>query len=298
MGGTVVVFGPESSCKTSVALRAIAMCQLLKPQLRCVFLDLEGAYEPSWGESLGVDNDKLIYALPDYAEQAVDMTCALIDADDIGIIVLDSLAAMSPENEVISDASKASVGSAGLIISKFYRKMTSAINQAKREGRYPLVIAINQIRHKVGVMYGSPETQPGGWAFRYASKLTLRMYGKDKEDAKISPAVPPFKEVNGEIRKWKVPIASRSFKFDMQTLDIPEHNIHMGRVDAWNTLSTYLKKFGLLTQEKSGKPWVLQGEEYKTQAILRERLALEEDFAAEIEKLAIDTAMHRPIAAQ
>ena len=298
MGGVSVVYGPESSCKTSVALRAIAMCQLLKPQLRCVLLDLEGAYDQSWGAALGVDNEKLMYALPDYAEQAVDMVCALLEADDIGIIVIDSLAAMSPENEVISDASKASVGSAGLIVSKFYRKMTSVINQAKREGRYPLVIAINQIRHKVGVLYGSPETMPGGWAFKYASKMTVRMYGKDKEDAKISPQVPPFKEINGEIKKWKCPIAARSFKLDMQTLTIPEHGLQMGRVDSWNTLSTYLKKFDLLTQEKSGKPWVLRGEEYKTQAILRERLALEEDFAAEVEKLVIDTAMHRPIAAQ
>ena len=293
MGGTSVVFGPESSCKTSVALRAIAMCQLLKPQLRCVFLDLEGAYEPDWGAALGVDNDKLVYALPDYAEQVVDIVCALLEAQDMGIVVIDSLAAMSPENEVISDASKASVGSAGLIISKFYRKMTSAINQAKREGRYPLVIAINQIRHKVGVMYGSPETQPGGWAFKYASKMTVRLYGKEKEDAKISPQVPPFKEVNGVIKKWKVPIAARSFKFDMQTLTIPEHGLQMGQVDAWTTLSTYLKKFDMLTQEKSGKPWVLNGEEYKTQSVLRERLQIELDFRADIERQVIDAAMHR-----
>jgi len=291
MGGCSVVYGPESSLKTSIALRAIAMCQMLKPHLRCVFLDLEGAYEPSWGKALGVNNEKLVYALPDYAEQVVDMVIALCQADDVGTIVIDSLAAMSPENEVISSAEKASVGSAGLIISKFYRKLTTCLNQAKREGRFPLVIAINQIRHKVGVLYGSPETQPGGWAFKYASKMTVRMYGKDKEDPKISPHVPPFKEVYGEIKKWKVPIAARSFKFDMQTLNIPAYGLRMGHVDAWNTVSTYLKRFDMLTQEKPGKPWVLFGEEYKTQAILRERLNIEEDFAAEVEGKLIKIAM-------
>lgn len=291
MGGVSVVFGPESSCKTSVALRAIAQCQLLKPELRCVFLDLEGAYEPSWGEALGVDNEKLTYALPDYAEQVVDMVIALIQADDVGVIVIDSLAAMAPENEIISSAEKASVGGAGLVISKFYRKMTTEINRAKKQGRYPLVIAINQIRHKIGVLYGNPETQPGGFAFRFASKLTVRMYGKDKEDAKISPAVPPFKEIAGEIKKWKVPIAARSFKLDMQTLTLPEHGLKQGNVDAWNTVSTYLKRYGMLTQEKSGKPWVCMGEEYKTQAVLRERLSIEEDFRAEVEAALIKQAM-------
>ena len=184
MGGVSIVYGPESSLKSTLALRAIAQCQILKPHLKCAFLDLEGAYEPSWGKTLGVDNSKLVYALPDYAEQVVDITIALLEAEDIGIVVIDSLAAMAPENEVVSSAEKASVGGSGLIISKFCRKLTTAINQAKRQGRYPLVIAINQIRHKIGVMYGNPETMPGGFAFKFASKMTVRLYGKDVEDKK------------------------------------------------------------------------------------------------------------------
>lgn len=290
MGGVSVLFGPESSCKTSVALRAIASCQQLKPQLRCVFLDLEGAYEPTWGATLGVDNDALVYALPEYAEQVVDMTTALLQADDIGIIVIDSLAAMSPENEVISSSEKASVGGAGLIISKFYRKLTTCINQAKKEGRYPLVLAINQIRHKVGVMYGSPETQPGGFAFKFASKLTVRLYGKDIEDKKLSSAMPVYKEIAGEVRKWKVPICAKSFKMQMASAYIPD-KLKLGHVDSWNTVSTYLKQFGWLHKPKTSGPWHLFGDEYPTLNILRLRLDTEIDFRDEVERKIIKQAM-------
>lgn len=291
MGGVSVLFGPESSCKTSVALRAIACCQQLKPDLKCVFLDLEGAYEPTWGKVLGVDNDKLVYALPEYAEQVVDMTTALLQADDIGIIVIDSLAAMSPENEVTSSSEKMSVGGAGLIVSKFYRKLTTCINQAKKQGRFPLVIAINQIRHKIGVMYGSPETMPGGFAFKFASKLTVRLYGKDVEDKKLSSSIPVYKEIAGEVRKWKVPIAAKAFKMQMATVDVDD-KIVQGHVDSWNTVSTYLKSYGWLAKEKPSQPWTLFGEEYKTLDILKLRLRVETDFRNEVESRIIKQAMN------
>ena len=290
MGGVSVVFGPEASCKTSVALRAIAMCQQLKPHLKCVFLDLEGTYDAKWGEQLGVDNDKLVYSLPDYAEQAVDITVALLQAEDIGMIVIDSLAAMSGENEVTSSAEKASVGQSGLIISKFYRKLTMVVNHAKKEGRFPLVLAINQIRHKVGVMYGSPETQPGGFAFKFASKLTVRLYGKDEEDPKLSTAIPVYKLIQGEVRKWKVPICAKSFKLKMATVDIPDKLVQ-GHVDSWNTISTYLKQFGWLHKPKKSGPWVLFDDEYKTLDLLRYRLSVENDYRDEIESQIIQQAL-------
>ena len=290
MGGVSVIFGPESSCKTSVGLKAIASCQQLKPHLKCVLVDLEGTYEASWGDTLGVDNDKLVYSLPEYAEQAVDIVVALLQADDIGIIMIDSLAAMTPENEVTSSAEKASVGSSGLIISKFYRKLTMEVNRAKKAGRYPLVLAINQIRHKVGVMYGSPETQPGGFAFKFASKLTVRLYGKDEEDTKLSTAIPVYKLIQGEVRKWKIPICAKSFKLKMATVDIPDKLVQ-GHVDSWNTVSTYLKQYGWLHKPKKSGPWVLFGDEYKTLDLLRYRLSVELDYRDDIESQIIKQAL-------
>jgi recombination protein RecA len=291
MGGISVVYGPESSLKTSVALRVIAQCQMLKPQLKCVFLDLEGGYDPAWGEHLGVDNSKLVYALPDYAEQVVDIVISLLEADDIGVVVIDSLAAMAPENEIISSAEKASVGGSGLIISKFYRKLTTSINQAKRSGRYPLVIAINQIRHKIGVMYGNPETMPGGFAFKFASKMTVRLFGKDVEDKKLHASMAAFKEVQGQIKKHKIPITSNSFKFSMSSVAVPAKGLRLGSVDSWNTVSTYLKNYGWLTQEKSGKPWVYDEIEYKTLAALRKALATDPAFLHATESRIIKQAM-------
>jgi len=290
MGGVSIVYGPESSLKSTLALRAIAQCQILKPHLKCAFLDLEGAYEPSWGKTLGVDNSKLVYALPDYAEQVVDIVIALLEAEDIGIVVIDSLAAMAPENEVVSSAEKASVGGAGLIISKFYRKLTTAINQAKREGRYPLVIAINQIRHKIGVLYGNPETMPGGFAFKFASKMTIRLYGKDVEDKKFHASMPAWKEVNGQIKKFKVPVTSRTFKFNMHSVTVPG-KLQLGHVDSWNTVSTYLKNYGWLTQEKPGKPWAFDGEEYKTLKALRNALYEDPLILQEVENRIIEKAL-------
>lgn len=291
MGGVSVVFGPESSCKTSVGLRAIASCQQLKPHLKCVLIDLEGTYDAKWGEVLGVDNDALVYSLPDYAEQAIDIVVALLQADDIGVIMIDSLAAMVPENEVASSAEKASVGTAGLLISKFYRKLTVEVNRARKSGRYPLVLAINQIRHKVGVMYGSPETQPGGWAFKFASKLTVRLYGKDVEDAKLSTAIPVYKLIQGEVRKWKVPICAKSFKLEMATVNI-EDKLVQGHVDSWKTVSTYLKNYGWLHKPKPSGPWELFGEEYKTLDLLRYRLNVEVDYSNMVESKIIKQALH------
>lgn len=303
MGGVSVVYGPESSLKTTIGLKAISQYQQIRPEHKCVLIDLEGTYEPSWGETLGVDNKELIYALPDYAEQVVDITTSLLQADDIGIIMIDSLAAMSPENEVTSSAEKASVGSAGLIISKFYRKLTTALTMAKKEGRYPLILAINQIRHKVGVMYGNPETMPGGFAFKFASKLTVRMYGKDIEEKKVHPTMAAWKELNGEVKKWKVPIVSRSFKFNMGSLNSPKHNLSLGQVDDWNTVSNYLKMYDALRQEKPGKPWklgtydVVTGEvheacwEYKTLKDLRAQLDHEPEFKRGIQKWLVKRAL-------
>ena len=204
--------------------------------------------------------------------------------------VAESLFALA-ENEVTSSSEKMSVGGAGLIVSKFYRKLTTCINQAKKQGRFPLVIAINQIRHKIGVMYGSPETMPGGFAFKFASKLTVRLYGKDVEDKKLSSSIPVYKEIAGELRKWKVPVCAKSFKMQMASASVPD-KLTLGEVDSWNTVSTYLKSYGWLSKEKANKPWVLFGEEYKTLDILRMRLRVEVDFRNEVESRIIKQAMN------
>jgi recombination protein RecA len=261
VGRISIVFGPESSLKTTMALRAIATMQRDHPELKCAFVDVESSFEPTWAAQMGVNTDELIYVLPDYAEQTVDIVDALLTAEDLGLIVIDSLAALITTNEAESSADKAVVGGSGLVIGKLYRKMTLGLSRAKRDGRHPTVICINQIRYKIGVMYGDPEVMPGGQAFKFASALTVRLNGRDMMDKKVHPDLPVAKHVTGIIKKYRVPITSRAFEFDMCSIDDPEAGFEVGRVDDWKTIKPMLQEFNLL--EKSSNGWMVLDKEFK-----------------------------------
>lgn len=287
-GRASIVFGPESSLKTTLALRAIATCQSYWPDKKAVFIDLENSYDPTWGAIQGVDNEAMIYVLPDYAEQAIDIIEAFMYADDVSVIVVDSLAAMIPANEADSSAEKASVGGAGLLISKFYRKATLALSKARKMGRMPTLICINQVRFKIGVMYGDPETMPGGQAFKFFSSMTVRLYGKDIMDKTVHKAMPTFKHCTGVIRKWKVPVNSKSFEFDMGVIEAPTHGVYLGEVDDWKVMQSYLKKFGLLAKgEKAG--WTLNGVSYKNLNEVRDALAGDDQLRIDVRQILFDT---------
>lgn len=278
-GRISLLYGVESSLKTTLALKAIASMQKLEPDKKCVFIDVENSYEPAWGEALGVDNEALIYVLPDYAEQVVDIVEALLYAEDVGVIVLDSLAALITTREIEQSAEKADVGGSGLVVGKLYRKVTLGLSRARREGRLPTFIAINQIRYKIGVMFGDPETMPGGVAFKFASALTVRMYGKDVMDKKIHPALPAWKDCSGIIKKWKVPIVARTFEFKMNTID--REGWKVGQVDDFKTVASYMTDMGLLENPKQGQ-WIMLGEEYKTLKAAKEALLSDPELLATV----------------
>jgi len=290
-GRISVVYGPESSLKTTIVLKAIATMQMLHPEKTCVFIDVEVAYNPEWGAKLGVDNDKLYYVIPDYAEQAVDIAEAFMYADDVGIVAIDSLAALITANEVDSSAEKAVVGGSGLVVGKLYRKVTLAMGKAKKEGRKPTFIAINQIRYKIGVMFGDPEVMPGGVAFKFASSLTVRMYGKDELDKKISAVLPAWKTCTGIVKKYRVPIAARTFKFKLATMPHPIKGLTVGDVDDWSTLCKYLKEFDMLF--KDGKDWHLAGNTFPTQTACREAFIEEPQWGNAIRATLIRSAVEK-----
>ena len=172
MGRVSVVFGPESSGKTNVVLKAIGKGQQIYPDKQAVFVDAEHAFDPLWARQLGVNTDRLIVIHPEYAEQAVDMIEAFLYASDVFCVALDSIAALSTQNEIESSAEKAAVGGASLVIGKLFKKATVSFNRMRNQGLMPpAFIGINQIRHKIGVMYGDPETMPGGNAIKFASSL-------------------------------------------------------------------------------------------------------------------------------
>lgn len=165
-GRIIEIFGPESSGKTTLALHAIAECQ--KQGGRCAFIDAENAIDPVYAKHLGVDIDELILSQPDSGEQALDITELLIKSGAIDLVVVDSVAALVPQAELDGEMGDASVGLQARLMSKAMRKLAGVMNHSNTTA-----IFINQLREKVGVMFGNPETTPGGRALKFYSSVRL-----------------------------------------------------------------------------------------------------------------------------
>jgi recombination protein RecA len=285
-GKCSIIFGPESSGKTNLALLAIAQHQLLWPDKTCIFFDVEGSFDPVWARALGVNTDKLIVIRPSYAEQLVDMAESVLYTEDCGIVVIDSLAALVTTQELESSAEKANVGGTGLVTGKLVRKTTLALSEAEKAGRKPTLIYINQIRHKIGVMYGNPETQPGGNAPQFQAAIRLRVYGKNEMDSKVSSVMPIKKVTTFAISKWKAPILAASGKFEMVTL--AHKGMPVGFCDDFNTVSEYLKTFGMFDKGEKGKGWVILGDDYPTIQPFKDKLYGDKKFGADVRAAIIE----------
>lgn len=167
-GKVIEIFGPESSGKTTLALSVIAQAQ--KQNGVAAFIDAEHALDPTWAKTLGVDIDNLLISQPDYGEQALDITEQLVNSGAVDVIVIDSVAALVPRNEIEGEMGDQHMGLQARLMSQALRKLTASINKSKTS-----VIFINQIRMKIGVMMGNPETTTGGQALKFYSSIRLEV---------------------------------------------------------------------------------------------------------------------------
>ena len=188
-GRIVEIFGPESSGKTTLALHAIAECQ--KGGGRCAFIDAENAIDPVYAQNLGVDIDELSLSQPDSGEQALEITEVLIKSGAIDLIVIDSVAALVPQAELDGEMGDSSIGLQARLMSKAMRKLAGVMNRSNCTA-----IFINQLREKVGIMFGNPETTPGGRALKFYSSVRL--------DVRKAESLKQGTEVYGNSVKIKV----------------------------------------------------------------------------------------------
>lgn len=165
-GRIIEVYGPESSGKTTVALHAVAEVQKVGGQ--AAFIDAEHALDPAYASKLGVNIDELLLSQPDTGEQALEIAEALVRSGAVDIIVIDSVAALVPKAEIEGDMGDSHVGLQARLMSQALRKLSGAISKSKT-----IAIFINQLREKVGVMFGNPETTPGGRALKFYSTVRL-----------------------------------------------------------------------------------------------------------------------------
>src|SRR6186997_1776141 len=204
-GRVVEIYGPESSGKTTLALHTVAEAQ--KKGGICAFIDAEHALDPIYARKLGVKVDDLLISQPDHGEQALEIADTLVRSGAVDVLVVDSVAALVPLSELEGEMGDNQPGTQARLMSKALRKLTASINKSRT-----MVIFINQIRMKIGVMYGSPETTTGGNALKfYASvRLDIRRIGAIKEREEVvgnqtrvkvvkNKLAPPFKQVEFDI---------------------------------------------------------------------------------------------------
>jgi recombination protein RecA len=237
-GRVVEIFGPEASGKTTLALHVVAEAQ--KKGGVAAFVDAEHALDPTRAESIGVNLEELLISQPDTGEQALEIVETLVRSGAVDIVVVDSVAALVPRAEIEGEMGDAMIGVQARLMSQALRKLTAAISKSKT-----VVIFTNQIRHRIGVMFGNPETTPGGLALKFYSsvRIDLRKIGTIKDGEIVIGS-----RHRARVKKNKVAPPFREAEFDI---------LNVGGISCEGELVDLAVEHGLLT--KSGAFFRYQG---------------------------------------
>jgi len=270
-GRVIEIFGPESSGKTTLTLSIIANAQKLGGQ--AAFIDAEHAFDPGYAKIIGVNLDNLLMSQPDTGEQALDIAETLVKSNAVDVIVIDSVAALTPRAEIEGEMGQSHMGLQARLMSHALRKLSGAIAKSKT-----CVIFINQIREKIGVMFGNPETTPGGRALKFYASVRIdlrRIASLKKEDVAVG------NRVRASIVKNKVAPPFRKAEFDIMFDE---------GISKSGSVLDMAETHGVT--QKSGA-WVLYGEEKLGQGKENARVFLKENpkVMAKIEKEVLEKAL-------
>jgi len=276
-GRIIEIFGPESSGKTTLALHVIAQAQ--KRGGICAFIDAEHALDPEYSKRIGVNIEELLVSQPDYGEQALEIAESLVRSGKIDVVVIDSVAALTPKDEIEGDVGEYHVGKQARLMSQALRKMTSIVDRSKT-----VVIFINQIRMQIGVMFGNPETTPGGKALKFYSsvRLDVRRIAQIKKSEEV---------IGGRLRvkvvKNKVAAPFRQAEFDLLYSEgiSPEGEL-LALGEKYELIHKSGASYSYLPDGKSGKTEIKLGKGYDSaRTYLRENPELKEEIVGKLKPL-------------
>lgn len=285
------IYGLKSSSKTTVALKTLAeaqrrcavccqvplagVCECPVPRVTiAAYIDSEGTLDMTWAVRQGIDPTRFLYSQPESAEAAINVCDELLRSGDVDVMVVDSIAFMATESELEKGADENTIGLQARKVGIGIRKMVSAQNALGNEnGRRPTVFLINQIRLKVGVMFGNPETQPGGMAPGFAATTEIRM-GSNSFKMDEQTGKPTYVDITFKIEKNKSAVAKGSGEYRLVLTDMETKKL--GEVYDENVMIEEAEKCGLL--EKKGSKWTILGEDFTAKSLIEKRARVEPEF--------------------
>lgn len=275
--GTMCLWGKESGGKSSLALNAIKMAQLicwrcfcLKDYCQCsqspvemdsVYADIEGTLDRTWAHEIGADPTRYHVVLADYAEQYANIADNVLKADNCGLLIVDSLAALTPEAEMEKAAEDDFYALQARVIGRMVRKLKQRLIVERKRNHPCTILFINQMRMKVGIVFGSPESMPGGWGMKHEFSIVLRIVKSSLKDPdkKYIPAgskKDPIARFSFSIKKEKVLTLAGVGEFVRVLEPLPDRSLKPGMIADQQTVLTYAKEYGIVSKSGSkGKPW-------------------------------------------